>query len=74
MDEHGHLYITSQLQKAMEESGADSGGARVATEEEIARVAVRPGCASLTEDELRHLASLPRKQRRAALAELRRAK
>jgi len=73
MDASGNLYACKRLADALNESGANEVSVvRAATEKQIARIAARPGCASLTEDELKHLASLPRKQRRAALAELRR--
>lgn len=74
MDSSGNLYVSKSLAEALRESGANEvmTKARAVSEAVIAKIATRPGCASLTEDELKHLAGLPRRERRAALAELRR--
>jgi hypothetical protein len=74
MDSSGNLYIGKALADALRESGANEvmSATRVVKDKAIAKIAAKRGAQSLSEDELRHLAGLPRRERMATLAELRR--
>lgn len=73
MDSYGNLYISPSLVSALEQAGNPAPEqARVVSERKLERIRARPGTQALTEDELRLLARLPRRDRRVALANLRR--
>jgi hypothetical protein len=72
MDDGGNIYASKEFLDSLEKACVAGEGLHAATDDQIEAIRAKPGGASLTDDEARHLATLPRRQRRAALAELRR--
>lgn len=73
MDSGGNLYASGALAEALENDGRPLPvQTRVVSEQKLERISAKPGTQALSEDELRTLARLPRRERRIALANLRR--
>jgi hypothetical protein len=74
MDDSGNLFIAQSLLDAMAKAGQPvlPGVATVIPDEHFQRMKRQAGGHDLTPDEFRQLARLPRRQRRAVLADLRR--
>lgn len=75
MSPDGHLYSTFSFDpKPPPPSKARTAGIRTVTQQRLDRILRAAGSEALTEAEAMRLAKLPRKQRKAALAKLRKSR
>lgn len=74
MSPDGHIYSTLEQVEPDPPSNARTAGIRHVTQQRLERIMRAPGAQALTEAEALALSKLPRKQRKAALAKLRKSR